>query len=513
MNMRRLLPLLVAFAAALAVALSGCGGGSGASTEDANPADATPKTAVFYGVAQIQPSGDLKTSVDAAGKKIAQGKSIGSVLDKAFEKSFADKDSGKLDYKKDIKPWLGKRAAVFVSGMRNGKPDFGVLVSTKDGDKAAEALKKSEKNDSSKETEKTYNGQKYSYTASDRTAQGVVKGWLIAGTEPAFRAAVDAIKGSGLSKVQAYKDATSKVSSNGLMTFYADVPRLVDVIAESGGAQASIAIGQLRSLPQFKQLKPIAAAVTVTDSSIRFETPARASNSNAAADAVAKLPGDAWLALAAPTAGDQVRKQIQATEKLPGGATITQFKSLLRQQTGLDLDRDLLDWIGGFSISAGGTGLLDLNASVVIDSNDPGASATAVKKFGVLAKRAGEKTVPIKGGFAVKVTNLPAPVYVAARGNKVVVAYGKNGVARALNPPGQLSSSQAYKDAQAAIGGGKPAFLISMPAIVQLAQNFGASNNPGFQQALPYLKAFTSITSGVVDQGGQKLTRAAVGLK
>lgn len=512
MNMRRLLPLLVALGVALALVLGGCGG-SGASTEDASPADATPKTAVFYGEAQIRPSGDLKSAVDAAGQKIAQGKSIGATLDAALQKSLSDKASGKLDYKNDVKPWLGKRVAVFVSGVRNGKPDYGVIVSTTDGNKAADALKKSEENDSSKETERTYNGQKYAYTASDQTAQGVVDGWLIAGSEPAFRAAVDATKGSGLSSVQAFRDAKSKVSSNGLMTFYVDAPRLIDVLAESGGPQASIAIGQLRSLPQFKQLKPIAAAVTVTDSSIRFETPSRAANSNAAADAVAALPQDAWLALAAPTAGDRLRRQIHATEKLPGGATITQFKSLLRQQTGLDLDRDLLDWIGGFSITAGGTGLLDLNASVVIDSDDPGASATAVKKVGVLARRAGQKIVPIKGGFAMKVKSLPGPINVAARGNKVIVAYGKNGVERALNPPGRLSSSQAYKDAQAALGGGRPALLVSMPAIVQIAQNFGAASDPGFQKALPYLKAFTSITSGVVDQGGAKLARTAVGLK
>lgn len=511
MTPRRLSLSLLLVVLGAVLALAGCGG-SGASTEDASPADATPRSAVFYGEATIRPDGDLKQSVDAAGKKIAQGKDLGAEIEKALQKSLGDKNSGKLDYKKDVKPWLGKKAAVFVTGVRNGDADFGVLISTSDGSKAQDALDKSNKNDDKKTVERSYRDVKYQYDTSDKSAQAVVDGWLLAATEPAFKATVDAIKDKkGLAQVSAFKTAKSKVASNGLMTFYLDTPRLIDVLAQSGGAQAAIALGQLKSLPQFASLKPTAAAVTVDDSAIRVEAPARTDQGSS--DALASLPGDAWFAAAAPNAGKGLRTQVQATEKLPGGATIQQFKSLLRQQTGLDLDRDLLDWVGGFSVFAGGTGLLDLNAAVVIDSNDPGASATAVKKVRRLVERSGRRTTAVKGGFAVQMPGAPGPLTVAARGNKVVAAYGKGSVEKAVNPSGRLSDSKAYKDAQAALGGGKPGFLLSVPAVLQLVQNFGGANDPQAARVLPYFKAFTSLASGMATVNGQKLGRMAVGLK
>ena len=148
----------------------------------------------------------------------------------------------------------------------------------------------------------------------------------------------------------------------------------------------------------------------------------------------------------------------------------------------------------------------------MIESNDPGASAAAIKKFGALAKRSGQPVKAVGGGFQIQVQGAPGPVSVVARGNKVVIAYGKGTVDKALNPSGKLSSSQAYKDASAALGGGKPSFLVSVPAVLQLAQSTGQTDSD-FRRAKPYLEAFTSLAGGTTESGGNKLGKVAVGLK
>ena len=501
MSLRRLPLLLLALLAALA--LASCGGSS-SSTNDSSPARVAPPSTIFYGEAQIRPDGDLKEDIEAIGRKVSGGKDIGAEIEKGLQKGLAQGDS-KLDYRKDVKPWLGKRAALFVGGVRSrNDADVLFILATKDADKAKEALLKGlEKN---RRKRREYRGETYYQETGDQAVAGVVRGWMLVGTLPGFKAAVDTLEsGKSLSDEAKFDRARDKVAKDGLASFYIDGPKALDAFALAGGSQASVAIGQLRGLPQFKNLKPSAAAVTVAEDAVRFEAPTR--ETPGAAEAVAKLPDDAWLGASSPQFGQQLRAQLTAT------SGIDQLKSILRQQSGIDLDRDLLDWVGGVSLYAGGTNPLGVNAAAVIDSKDPAASARAVKKLGALAERQGETIRRAPGGFTVTPQGAPAPVTVAVRGRKVVFAYGRDGVERALEPKGDLASSQVYKDATAALGGGRPTFLLSVPAVLELIQNAGQASDPEFQKALPYLKAFTSIAGGVDDEGGTTLGRAAVGVK
>jgi hypothetical protein len=509
--LQRRLFLLVPLAALL-LAIAGCGGSGGASTENKDPADASPPSSIFFASAQISPEGDLKSSVDSAGEKILRGKDVGTEIEKALQKSLAKGDTG-LDFEKDIKPWLGRRLGVSVTGVRSrNDADFSLVIATKDSDKAQKAIDKANKNDKAKEKKATYRDVEYTIDPNDHAATGVAEGWFVAGTQSGFKATVDTLKSKkSLADSQAYKNATGKVPTNGLALFYVDSPKALDAFARVGGTRAQLVVGQLRNLPQFTKLKPTAAALTVQDESIRVEAPS--TGDKGAGDAVANLPSDAWIATAAPDAGKRIRAQLKAAENQSGGAAITQFKQLLQTQSGIDVDRDLLGWVGGLSVYTRGTSVRQFNATAVIDSTDPAASSAAVRKFGDLAKRSGRPVKPAKGGFQVTTQGDPTPITVSAQGDKVVIAYGTGAVERALNPSGKLSSSQAYKDASAALGGGKPSGLLSVPAALQFAQNLGRGNDPRFQRAKAYLEAFTSLAAGVSQSGGNTLGRVAVGLK
>lgn len=500
--MRRLLPLLLALLTAAGL-VAGCGSSSSSSSGADDLAKAVPASTLFYATVQVRPAGDAKSGVEAAGKKILAGKELGTELHRLIDKGLKSEN---LSYDSDIAPWLGRRAAVAVTGLGGSStPDVVLAVNSTDDGKAADFVKKASKNDH----KESYKG--VDYYASSSSATGVTGGYLLLGSTPAaFKAAVDTVKGGdNLADSSTYQDAASKVTTDGLGLFYIDTKRFIDVIGQtSQGAQA---LSQLKSLPQFRDLKPTAAALTADGDAIRVEAPTPPNADESTADAVAKLPANSWLALAAPKAGEQLRTQLNSLQ----GAQRQQFeqlKRLLREQTGLDLDKDVLSWIKGFSVFATGTTIPDLKVGIVLDSSDPAASRRALDKIAaVLARQQGTPVRRTADGFEIP-TPQGGPVTFAVTGNRVLIAFGKDAKAT-LDGSDKLAGSDTYKEAEKALGGGRPAFLVSVPTIVQFAQNLGAGTNSGYLRVEPYLKAFGAITSGMVETDGKKVSRLAIGLR
>lgn len=504
--MRRLLPLLLALLTAGAL-VAGCGSSTSSSSGADDPARAVPASSLLYASVQVRPAGAAKSGVEAAGKKILAGKELGPELQRLIDKQIRKEN---LSYDADIAPWLGKRVAVAITGYggygSGAKPDVVLAVNSTDDGKAADFVKKASKDGS----EQSYKGVDYHTTSSSAT--GVTGGYLLLGSTPAaFKAAVDAVKGGdNLAASSTYKEATSKVTTDGLGLVFVDTKRFLDVLGQtSQGAQA---LSQLKTLPQFRDLKPTAAAMTADADAVRVEAPAPANTDAATADAVAKLPASSWLAIAAPKAGEQLRTQLKSLSGAQG-QQFAQVKRLFREQTGLDLDRDILAWIKGFSFFATGTTIPDLKAGLVIDSSDPAASRRALGKLAaLLARQQGASRRLRRTADGFEITTPQGPVTFAVTGDRVLIAFGKDTKA-ALASGKTLEGSDTYQEAQKALGGGRPSFLISVPTIVQFAQNLGAGSSSGYLRAEPYLRAFGAITSGVVDSGGKKVSRLAVGLR
>lgn len=498
--MRRLLPLLLALLTAAAL-VAGCGSSTSSSSSADDPARAVPASSLVYAAVQVRPEGDAKSGIEAAGRKILAGKELGPELQRLIDKGLKSKN---LSYGSDIAPWLGRRAAFAVTGYGASMPDVVLAVNSTDDAKAADFLKKVSKND----RKESYKG--VDYYASSSSAVGVTDGYLLVGSTPAaFKTAVDTVKGgSSLADSSTYKDAASKVTTDGLGLFFVDAKRLIDVLGQtSQGAQA---LSQLKSLTQFRDLKPTAVAMTADGDAIRFEAPTPPNTDESTADAVAKLPANSWLAFALPKAGEKIRARVNSLS----GTQRQQFeqvKRLFREQTGLDLDADILRWIKGVSIFATGTTLPDLKAGIVLDSSDPAASRRALDKIAaLLARRQGVPLRRTADGFEIATPQ--GPVTFTVTGDRVLIAFGKDAKA-ALDGSDKLEGSDTYKEAQKALGGGRPAFLVSVPTIVQFAQNLGARNNSGYLMAEPYLKAFGALTSGIVETGGKKISRLAIGLR
>src|SRR5688572_27185718 len=112
-----------------ALALAGCDvGGDGGDGGD--PATIAPADAALYADAVVRPEGDQKERANAFLSKALDDDDPGARIERLIDRGF--KDSGEdATFADDIEPWLGERAAVFVTGYEDDPPAV-VAVSSDD---------------------------------------------------------------------------------------------------------------------------------------------------------------------------------------------------------------------------------------------------------------------------------------------------------------------------------------------------------------------------------------------
>src|SRR5207247_1065441 len=121
-------------------------------------------------------------------------------------------------------------------------------------------------------------------------------------------------------------------------------------------------------------------------------------------------------------------------------------------------------WMGSAAIFAGGTGLLDLKAGIVIDSSDPARSRAAVAKLAaaLAGSGAGVESTTLPGTDAavgVKINGLPVVLYIAdgrdsTGATKFVIGLGEEAVSAALKPASTLASAPSTATAKSTLGEG-----------------------------------------------------------
>jgi hypothetical protein len=82
-----------------------------------------------------------------------------------------------------------------------------------------------------------------------------------------------------------------------------------------------------------------------------------------------------------------------------------------------------------------------------------------------------------------------------------------------VEPQGSLGEEQGFTQAAGALGEGlQPNLYVSVPGLVGLAESFGLAQDPSFQEARPYLDAFTALVGGSARDGEVSRNRIALGL-
>lgn len=481
-----------------------------------------PADAFVYVNAFLDPSTDQKVALRDLLEKFPEAATpdeakdaIARLVDEALE------ETG-LTFEDDVDPWLGKQIAFFLTPPTapTEEPDGALLIATEDPSATRDALEEAFANSARDADDRSYEGVEYRFSADDDAALGVVDDFLVAGNEDGFEDVVDVSQGAvSLRDSERWGQATSKLTEDRLAVYYLDFMPVFDVLADTGGLPPGmVSSGLFGPLEQ-----PVAAVLFARRNGVVLEGSIQRPREGVGASEpglLPRLPGDSWLAVGASNVGRRLEATFQSLSSsgFPG-LTPEVVESRFRAQTGLDLRRDLFSWIGDIGVFVRGTTTQDLSGGLVIDSLDPTASARAVGRLDAVARRFGApvRRLPLRGfdGFALKEPGVPEPVFVVARGDRVVVTYGKESTLRALGSHPSLGGTDVYEDALDAVGSDfSPGGLLSIAPVLELADRLGADRDPTYQREVkPFLEPLAFVVFGSKLDGDTFVQRVVIGVR
>jgi hypothetical protein len=508
---------LVSAATLLAAAVAAAGCGSSSAAGDTDPASLVPAGAPIYVEALVRPGDAQAAGAEAALRKLLVTNDPGTRLVELIDR--AGREHG-VSWARDIEPWLGERVGAAMLSVGGTQDDCVVVAASTDDDKAADALAKLIPD----ADERSHRGVSYRYSRKEMSAGAVLGGALIVGSERGLRAAIDASKDSSLGESDRLAKARASVDDERLGFLFVDTEGVLRamVSAATAGAQQSVA----PFLDSLARALPTAVAVGLgADRDVlRIDSAAlgvkqRASSADGSA-ALAALPGDAWLGVGIGDLGATLNgalEQISSAGGL-GGVGLEAILAQAEQSIGLDIRRDLLAWMGGAGVFAAGTSKEDARGGLIVTSKDPAATRRAIGRLEALARRNAGADVArldaagVDEGFVIRGTRDDADVYVAAAGDRFVIAVGRRALSDAIRPGDTLGSSPALREAAAKLSDDvKPSFFVDMERVTPLLTSASASD-PASAKVEPFLDAFGVVVGGTRREGDTARGRAVVTL-
>jgi Protein of unknown function (DUF3352) len=553
-------------------ALAGCGSSSAPGTA-ADPASAVPASAVLYAGATVRPTGALKSNALAAGKALSHQSNPYLRLLGALQTP----GSATLSFNRDIAPWLGAHAGVFLTslssagalpaqleqGLLGGSSaapfafatngaQGAIVLDTSDATKASSFLAAQAAKAGAHAT--SYRGVNYEVN-SQGVAFGLVDRFAVIGSESGLRGVIETTHGAGaLAQTSAYAKLLAAAPADTLAHIYSN-PASTGNAAGAQGAGKEGAAGLTRLLTGARQanisLVPAASSLALNadtlapGGSAATQAGGLLSADPEGAQALAELPGESWLAIGLGHVGSTLGADVQGLQTLAalptllaggsseGTAGITITGLLQGLITPL---RDLgaaspqarsrfASWMGSAGIFASGANLLELRAAVAITSTNPTGSRAAVGELAALLRKGGGSvsSVTIPGTEAAaeaRLGGLPVPLDIAAgrdaAGNaKFVLGVTTASVTTALNPPSTLAGAASRTAAAASLGEGiEPSLIVDFPTFVGLLEGIGLIEAPSIAKFVPYLRSLTTLAGGGHELGGGvQRLRLLVGLQ
>jgi hypothetical protein len=492
--MRKLILTLAVLSIAALVAV-GCGKDGEAAS---GASELVPAGSVMYGEATLKPEGDQKEAIDAILAKFPGGGEAGDKLKDLIEKGLRESDAP-VSFKEDIEPWLGDEAAFFVANLSpNGDAQSAAgLIATDDEDKARAALEKSAEG---KLTKKDYKDVEY-LTDESGEVGAVFDGYLVLGTEAGVKAAIDTSKGGKkLSEDESYTNALDDAADDRLGFFYMNSPELLRSLREAGTPLPD-------SFRKFFE-EPLVATLDADKDGVSFEGTVpeeigRASLFGQASDLLEELPGDSWLGMAQTDFGKLVDFYVDAFAGVVGGRDA--IEQQLKAGTGLDLQRDVIDWMGDFGVFVRGNSVSNLDGALIIETDDEAASGRFIAALERLAKSQGQGQVRIGprngGGFTASAAGIPKPINVFQESGRVVFAYGDAAASDAVSPGDKLGDAADYSAARDSLGDYDISFFLLTQPIFDLVDSTESANDADWQKAKPYLEPLSALVGGTSGDG------------
>jgi hypothetical protein len=544
---------------ALACTLAGCGS-SGSGGTGADPASVVPAATPLYAGATVRPTGALQAAAREAGQKLTHQADPYLRLTALL----MTPGSPDLDFKRDVSPWLGEEAGIFIGSAGGsvqpllgglGGQLFGgsgsvtfpftggaqgaIVLDTSDLSKARAFLDQQAARAGAGAT--SYRGVAYRANSAG-VSFAIVDRFAVIGSQAAVHAVIDTHAGGpSLARAGTYSALQAKAPAGALAHVFANSTTVAAVASQSGvrGASAlSRALFGTRGLNA--SLVPSSGSLALDLDALLTGGPGAGGATNAsalfsggasAARAAGEAPGDSWLAVGLGQTGPALGPALALVEGVgalgaPSSSTAPALglsvngvlEAILSPLRPLGADsaqarRDYQSWMGAGALFAAGTGLLELKAGTEIVSNAPAASRAAVAKLGAALRKTGASVQPASipgtdAAIAVRVKGLPLELAIAngaaASGQtKFVIGLGQASVTAALHPTSTLSSSSSYAAAGSLLGEGiQPSVLLEVPTLLSLLEAIGLTADPSIAPVLPYARSLTTVAGGSKEIGG-----------
>ncbi len=545
---------------AAVAALAGCG----SSGSKGDPSSLVPSSAPLYASFAVKPSGGSSGEASTAAKKLTHlAEPYGSLV-----QALLTSEGAHVEFKRDIEPWVGDNAGLFLTSLDTSKlpqsssslqsllegglagaasslgaDAFGssatqgaIVLETSDVGAARSFIEKRAHEQGAHAA--SYKGVSY-HASAQGAAEGIVKDFAVIGSEGGFKSVVDtSLGGAAITSASGY----AKPPSNAIASVYVRPEELTKAIhtqrahGGSGGVagQGISLIGQL-----FTGAESASLSVTPNSNSISMQGEIHSAGNSKplfgaeGAKALGEVPSGAWLAAGVGNVGADLPTALALLRGVASFATSTVFASfggpsIEKLFKALDspkanLQQDFGTWASNGSMFVSGTGLFNLQAGLVIGSNNASASQAAVGKLATLMRSAGAEvssaTIPgADAAVSVKLQGFPAVIFVAngvgSNGQaKFVLGLGQQSVQGALSPTSTLSTSPAYSSATSSLGGGiEPSLLVEFPTMLGFLEGLGLTQSPGVSNLVPYFKSLGTLTAGASSQGGVQHFKLVVGL-
>lgn len=505
-------------AAVLAVAacvLAGCGS-SGDSGPD--PATLAPPDAPVFIDATVQPEGKLKSNLDSLAKNVAGIDDVGGLVLSELEKS-AIASGEKLDFEKEVEPWLGEKAGIFLESYDGDNfHGYGIALQTTDPGASEEFVEKQVEANDKTAKDGSYEGVDFK-VETDGTTVGVIGEFLaFAENERSFKQMIDAEKGESLAEEDSYSSAVSQASDGSLADVFVDIGGLIE---ESGGSIDAEAKQFLDSAGIDPTDATAVASVIPGSDQVEIDVSTDFTEGQQppgdASKLLAAMPAGSAAALASSDFGKRLQEGIDSVDEngIPGQLPPHKFKSTLKE-AGIDPDA-IAASLGDLGVFAEGNSESSLGGAAVLEAKNSQEAANTVSNIGLLVRASqvpGVTAVSGKfSGFSVRDPELGnKPIVVAAKGERIAVAYGLPAVAQALESNGRLGDSPVYKEAVAALGDTPISGFIDGPAALRLASALVPAEESWFPTAKPYLTKVDYIAIGAGSSGDLGTAKLIVGV-
>ncbi len=503
-----------------AFAVAGCGGGSGGGGGE--PAGLMPPKAPVYLELNLAPEAKTSEALNEVTQTVFGIDNVGEFVAEELEKA-ALGEGEKLDFEKEVEPWLGEKAGLYLAGY-DGQNFHGVgmAIETTDSGEAEEFLEERvEKNDEGAESGE-FEGHKYFEESDDESVIGMVGDYLAFGeTKGDFEEMVEAFEGEGLNESEKFKEAMEGAPDEGIGHIYVDVGGLIEetrgVVPPEAEAFFDLIQIEPKKATAVATVLPHSEQVEIDVSTNLGQSVAETGDASSALEA---LPASATVGFASAEFGKSFAEGVKAfSEKgVPGQIEPGELSGAF-EAMGFNLE-SLGESFGDLAGFVEGSNSSDLGGAVVVETKGGGEAKKMVADIGLLLRATGTKGVTTinseVAGFSVHVPELgPKPLIIGSSGEKIVIAYGPQAAAQALRKQATtLGSTPDFEAGKSALGSTPiNAFVEGGPALAIVESLLSPEEQAKLEEAKPYLEKISYLAIGSEAKGKTTTAKVIVGLQ